>query len=146
MSAGNDHNAQIAARGQRPGGPEPEYAEHPGFGIWPCKNPWHTARRTEGLPMTDECPDCPNRWWAWDGTPCPEEYALLAEIRWLRGAAKRHALAEARADADLICAAYTDTLRREEQLRDALRQIADEARSLDEAMGIAKEALGDDDE
>ncbi len=67
----------------RPGGPEPSYAEHPGYGIWPCGNEWHTRRRTFEEP-TGECPDCPNRWWAWDGSECPEEYALLAEIDWLR--------------------------------------------------------------
>lgn len=64
----------------RPGGPEPDYAEHPGFGIWPCGNAWHTSRNPTG-----KCPDCPNPWWASDGTACPEEYALLTEIRWLRG-------------------------------------------------------------
>lgn len=67
----------------RPGGPEPEPAEHPGYGIWPCGNAWHTTRKAWGLPV-DSCPDCPNRWWAVDGTGCPEEYALLAEIDWLR--------------------------------------------------------------
>lgn len=71
------------ALSDRPGGPEPPYAEHPGYGIWPCDNPWHTARRPDNdLPL--RCPDCPNSWWAWDGTECPDYYALLAEIRWLR--------------------------------------------------------------
>ncbi len=69
--------------GLKPGGPPPEFVEHEGYGLWPCANEWHGARRVEGI--SDTCPDCPNTWWAFDGTGCPEEYALIAEIDWLRG-------------------------------------------------------------
>jgi hypothetical protein len=64
----------------KPGGPTPEWAEFPAFGIWPCDNAWHKSVARPGT----KCPDCPNEWWAVDGTECQEEYALIAEIVWLR--------------------------------------------------------------
>ncbi len=61
---------------------EPEFVEHPGYGIYPCPNPWHTTKSQDQV--TGECPDCPNPWWAVDDSECPEEYALIAEIDVLR--------------------------------------------------------------
>lgn len=63
----------------------PDYAEWPNYGVYPCDNEFHSTPR----PLVPRrCPECGNRWWATDGSECPEEYALIAEIDELRAAVR----------------------------------------------------------